>query len=1404
MRSIVPEFILRKAREKKSHGSINASVLRVSLNDSYDILPSAQTRSFFEDRVIRETMRVILNPAIEAMQESGGFITGFDGETITGIFPGKNCNCAINAAVKIRDLLQRVAIKHPESGKLGVTSFYGLAYGPVRWQIMTGQEQAIYWFSGPAIKNATEAQNLSMPNQILLDQSILSTLDKKMIKTKRIDNRFRVLKYSDLPIVAHKITQSRLSQKAFIPQHILDKDLVSDFQEVFCCQIELKKPLEKQIQALRTLSAQYDGCINKIDYSDRGWSSLIVLGIPVTEDDIALRGLDLITELHTICQNNMRAGLTYGKVYSGFIGTENCSAYAILGMPVNIASQCMLQAKWGEIRCDKNILKKHRDHLEFEPLGPLMVDGYSKYTDTFLLLLKGDGLKKTHFQTNFIGRASELDQLEKSCQSLWQNRFAGTTYIIGEAGQGKTRLVNEFKQKLGAKAEFFILNTFSNQQVALNPFVDWVRESFTGNQTGSVSVRRKDFREQWSKFRQKINELSSSPRILKEVDRIESIIAGIIGLEWKGSIYTRLEPNQKLSVKNFALKTLLELFCLLKPVIMAIEDLQWLDQESIEIIRLLTGKGTRIPCKFIITSRMLENGEYPDLPVDDINEAEQIYLKGLDLVQVGMLMKSLLQKEVSADITEHIYTVSNGNPFIVEEITRYFHDADKLILLGDRYYQKDASLDLPNEVKSFIEARINRLNPHLKKTILIASLLGTEFPVELLGKLVTVMAKRGNDLNESVIKEHIRMGEKEQIWHIVSENKYVFNHSLLRDVIYQMLGKKEQQKLHQKAAQFLLELYPGDQSILDKVAEHYEKAQEWGKAVLYYTKAGDYEKEQYIIDTSLQNYNKALRLCKKAGNLDGIDESEILNSIGSVYYLKDSYDEALTNYRQALDICIKTLGSHHPNTATTHNNIGRVFLSKREFAEALQCFELAYAIHREVDGAKNPETADSLYNIGTVYSQKEDLDKALAYFNEALSIDEEIPGEHFLRIGNNLNAIGAIYAEKGDFDKALEYYQQAKNSNEQVLRKRHPRIALNLYNMGIVLFYKGKYRIAIEHFEQALSIWREVLGERNSNTVDCFICIATVLSKISEFKNALSYLEKALSINREMMGEEHPDTVYIFDRISAVHILNGDYNNALTYSQQALAIARKYYGDRHINTATNLANMGVIYANKGEYKKSLDCLNEALSIYKEVCGEKHQRTASCISVLGEVCLEQGDFEQALNYHTQVISLRKEILGDRHPETANSLKNLGNTLLQKGEYDKSLSYLEESLDIFQEVLGAKHIKTAVNLRITGTVYLHKEQLDKSLEYLEQSLSILNEITGSQHPEKANCLFELGEAYYRQKNYDKALEFFTQALSIRTNILGKNHPDTVKAKASLARTYTKKRIKKKIGRITPQSA
>ncbi|MBW6515166.1 MAG: tetratricopeptide repeat protein [Candidatus Cloacimonetes bacterium] len=1404
MRSLVPDFILRKARDKHYRGSINGCVLRVTLRDCCDISQNKQPRSLFEESVIHETIHLILDPILEVIDKNGGFTTGMVGESITGIFPGKNGISAINAAISIRDLLQKINIQHPECEEKEVPAFIGLAFGQVSWQILPAKEQSLYWFSGPAMKKAVESQNLSIPNQILLDQSILSVLDDKKIKTKKIYDKFSTLISSDLPKVENKILRSCLSAKAFVPRYILDKDNIREFRNVICCIVNLKKPLEKQIQAIKDLSAKYDGYINNIEYSDKGWTGLIAFGISETNEDIAKQELDFINELITICKNNLRVGLTYGKVYAGIIGTENVSNYCILGIPVKIAYQSMVQAKWGEIRCGKNFFKKLRNRVAFEPLGPLLTEGYYKFTDNFLLLLRHDSLRDTQYQTDFIGRTRELDQLEKSCKPLWQNRYAGITYIFGEAGQGKTRIVHEFKKKVGEKAECFTLKTFADHQIALNPFANWIRQIFSSNITGSLSARRKDFREHWSKFRQKIIELPCAPETIKELDRIESIIAGIIGLDWKGSIYTKLDSKQRLSGKIFALKSLLEIFCLFKPVILVMEDLHWLDQESIEIIKVLSGKGTKTPFKFIITSRKLENGEYPHLQIDDETEAEKIYLKGLELNQVGSVMKSILQKDVSHDIVEHVYSISNGNPFIVEEITRYFHDADKLILLGDRYYQKDSLLDLPKRVKSFIQGRINRLEPQLKKTIQIASILGNEFSVELLCKIVASVAKQGNDLNESLIKEYVELGEKEYIWHVLSDNKYAFNHALLRDVIYQMLLKKEQKILNLLAAKILNDIYPGDQSISEKIAEHYEKANEREKAILYYTKAGYYEKEQYNIETSLENYHKALRLLKKVRKLDEIDESEILNSIGSVFFLKDNHDDALTYYKRALDIRKKNLGSHHPETATIHKNIGKAYLQKGELEKAFQSIELAHSIHNEVLGAKHPETTDSLYNLGAVYKEKGDFDKALNCFNEALSINEEIPGEHSIRISDNLNAIGVIYINKGDFDKALEYFQLAKKNNEQVLRKRHPKIAINLYNMGIAYYYKGNYQGAIEYFEMALSIWRDVLGERNSNTADCIICIASILSKTSQYKKSLNYLEQALSIIRETLGEDHPDTAYVLDRISAVHIRNGDYNNALIYSQKALSIDKKYHGDRHIKIADDLTNLGVIYANKAEFKKSLDCLEEALSINKEIFGVMHQRAAYCISLLGEVYQEQGDIETALKYHTKAISIRKKVLGDRHPDTADSITNLGVTLIHKGDYDRAMRYLEQSMSIYQEVIGDKGIKTAVILKSIGTIYLHKGEFDKSLQYLEQSLSILNDITDDNHPERANCLFEVGKVYYRQKKYDRALEFFTQALSIRTHILGKNHPDTIKAKTSLAKTYAKKRIKKKIGKVSRKGA
>jgi len=1264
---------------------------------------------------------------------------------------------------------------------------------------------------------------------VIIEQRILTKVDRDRITTTELKSHYSILESSLLPDSLTGVTHKCLSQKLFIPEQILGLKTDGEFREVLSCFINLAAPREEHIRKINSLCERYGGYFNNIECSDKGWIGLVLFGAPVAYEKSSLRAVDFAYELRLLLRKRIRIGLSYGSSFTGFIGSGKRGDYTAIGMAVNLAYRYMQQAGWGEIWCDNHIRNKTDNIVHNENLGLLDFKGFPYAIETFRLLSKKGLADVSFYRTAFIGRRSELNKLAAGCESIWQGKFAGVTYIYGEAGQGKSRLIYELQQKLEEKVQCFILKTDSIHRQPLNPFAHWIRQLFTTKMTCSITERRKDFRHNWAEFKKRMKQSNVSTGELQEIERIESIIAGLIGLEWEGSIYANLEPKYRPAVKGFALKTLLETLCLVKPVILVIENLHWLDKESEEALQILSRRAADIPCKMIFTSRPLDEGNYPSLKLDPEVEVDTIYLDGLEQDETNDLMTSILHKDLVPEIVEYVYSLSRGNPFIIEQFSHYLDETDILVAHDDKYRLKGKALELPKGLQTVIVARLDRLEAELRRTIQTASVLGLEFAVDVLSKMIEILEHRPEELNDLIVKSQLHLGEQEHIWHALSEIRYIFSHALLRDTVYNMQLKKQLKKLHLLAGQIMEKLYAEDKTRLSEIARHYQIAEELGKALKYYEKAGDFEKERYYFIPSLKYYNEALEISQKIHDIKSPEIALILKKIGSVHFSNDDYnealkyfeqalsirkelygeghlhtadsledmglvyhnkgehDKALRYYEQALRVCKEVLGEKHHDTAVIINDIGILYRDKGDYDNALTCFRKSWSIKKGVLGERHPGTAACLTNIGVVFAYKQNFDEAIKCYEEALSINKESldkmnPGTAII-----LNNLCNTYNNKGDYDQALLHIEQAIHIWKNIFGVRHSNTATGIMNMGNVFYYKGDCDRALSCYEQSLSCFKEVFGERHPLVADCLANIGGINCSIGDLNIGMQYLEKALSIRKEIYGEKYYTVAQCYANIGLIYSNQGDYSSSLNYLGKAHDIFKEVSGERHPDTATVLCTMAQVYLELGDYQKALSCLEKGLEIHKETLGERHPQIAITLGLIGLVYHHQSEYDNALVYHEQALSIEKEVLGDRHFRISNTLHCIGDDYIGKEEYDKALSYHEEALAIRMDTLDEKHSYIAASYHNIGDIYIGKGELDKALSYQEKALAMFKETLGMNHNFTAETLHSIGKVYAHKGDLKESLIYYEEALPIFQDVLGKQNEKTLGIIKDIIRCY-----------------
>lgn len=255
-----------------------------------------------------------------------------------------------------------------------------------------------------------------------------------------------------------------------------------------------------------------------------------------------------------------------------------------------------------------------------------------------------------------------------------------------------------------------------------------------------------------------------------------------------------------------------------RPIILVLEDLNWIDKTSEECVAWLVERLAGTPILFLCTYRP---GYRP--PWLDKSYATQVALPPLSREDSLSVVQSILQTEqVPEPLLQVILTKAEGNPFFLEELTRALREEGDL----------RPSQAVPETIEEVLLARIHRLSDEPKRLLQTASVLGREFSLRLLEAIW-----QGSRNLEPYLHELIRLEFLYEKAKTVDAAVYVFKHPLTHEVAYASLPAPRRKALHSAAGRALEHLYANRlEEVHDYLAYHYSKADEATKAIEYLTR----------------------------------------------------------------------------------------------------------------------------------------------------------------------------------------------------------------------------------------------------------------------------------------------------------------------------------------------------------------------------------------------------------------------------------------------------------------------------------------------------------------------------------------------------------------------------------------
>ncbi len=815
--------------------------------------------------LLSEILNLLFEPIIDKIHISGGFIASFAGDAFTAIFPTDRCDCNTlsDVACFIRDHVETLDLTEYNIQNLSVKS--GIACGNTSWSI-TRAAYHHYHFRGEAIDKAAESEHLCSPGDIVIQRDLYEKSDNAENITLADPDHVlfpgNIKNISTVKSENHKKIQNNLSiNSLFYPESIAGLKRKMEFRDVSTVFISFSSGLTDDdlhtlISDVSSLTEKYRGYMNKVDFGDKGGIFLCVFGAPDHHEHHTQSALDMFIELSTK-HSRIRAGVTSGTVFAGFLGSSARAEYTVLGDLVNIAARLCMKAEKGELLLDKTVKDKIEWAYILEYKGSEKLKGKQDTRDIYSLVKKRDIIEK-FYQNRFIDRKKEMNSIISFYESL-QGRENALIFIHGPAGIGKSRFAHEFVK--------YAETTHHSHGIFLqtNPFSKFTNTplhllvSFYFNK-----IKNNSFESECESMGFSAQETHEIKNSLSEKDKCN------------------LEPG----LKHRCIKEVIIKLAQKKDLLIIIEDFRYIDNETLMLIREITASDTESSVVFIINSRRRK--DINKLSTDDLMNCV-VEIKPFTYEHIKGMISDITQAVPGDDIIAFLENKTHGNPLQIMQILSFLKEKDLYFIRKGRQHDhlmlKDISeLDSLTSPDNIAISKIDSLPDRERELVLNATVLGRKFSKALL-----------QYMSDTEIDPIVQSLEQKGILYDLNGKDIIFRSHGFVDTVYNLQSKKDLSRKHAIAAEYLKE-----QGMTELTGFHLLKAEREKEAFPYIKQTALQAMKEYNTDKASYFFAESTEIAEKNRMY-----SELFSLAGNYTLLLNRlgrYEEEITLYNKCINI----------------------------------------------------------------------------------------------------------------------------------------------------------------------------------------------------------------------------------------------------------------------------------------------------------------------------------------------------------------------------------------------------------------------------------------------------------------------------------------------------------------------
>ena len=841
----------------------------------------------------------------------------------------------------------------------------------------------------------------------------------------------------------------------------------------------------------------YGGSIDK----HIGDAVMALFGAPRAHDDDPLRAARAALDIHEALarwSDNLsrplkaHIGIASGEVVAGSVGRADGHDYTVLGDSVNLAARLVAAAAPGQTLLSEGVFRALGGLGVCESIGELQLKGIDAPVRAWRLSgISGDATVAAN-RSAFVGREAELDQFKGILDASLGRRAGHVVYVRGEAGIGKTRLVEQmrsFAEARGFRTHRSLVLDFGVGR-GQDPIRSLLQSLLDLSPVSPPEERRKAVE------RLVHQEIITGQQLVFLNDFLDLPQLG----EWR-ALYDAMDNAARNRGKRAVVSAVASYACRSGPTLIIVEDLHWADPQVLAHLAALASAMADGPGLLVMTSRVegdpidaawraaCQGAPFATIDVGPLRPSEALSLAGGFIDTSQRLALACIERAA-------------GNPLFLEQLLRNAEEGSEDVI--------------PASIQSLVLARMDRLPVRDRQAFQTAAVIGQRFDLDLLRRLIDVP----DYTCEALVADALVMPEGDD---------FLFAHALIQEGAYSSLLRSRRRELHLKAADWFVDHDP----ILR--AQHLDRAED-PRAAAAYLAAASAQQIAFQSDAALRLADRGLAIARHDNDRHALTclKGELLRDLGDIASSIATYRQAIAASPDDQALCRAEIGladglrvSEGLDEALTLLNDAQTLAERQAMTQ-----ELARLHHLR---------GNIFFPMGNIEGCRQEHERGLAQARLSGSVEAEA------------RALGgladAAYAQ-GRMRTAFEHFSRCV-----ALSRKHGCGRIEVANrsmVGFSRFYLNEARQARADGDEAARA-AALVGQPRAEMLGEFMG-AFACCDMGEFEAMKGYLERALSLARQLNARRFE--AQAFEKQARILLHEGRRADAAALLREALSICR--------------------------------------------------------------------------------------------------------------------------------------------------------------------------------------------------------------------------------------------------------